>query len=319
VVREPGVLRGAYPSADLVVVAGLDHVAAAWAAREGELPLDVEPAVFARLQHRYAEHLGGESSGSPPPEECRCRSMEDGTAAGARSADHPPSSEAQHEDGRSSGERRAGPAVGPPWLRRALSAYGVPARLEHVGLLDHQTLELLACNATVRSAVLAPNGAVLDLGRAQRLATPTQKTALLARDGGCVIPGCTVPGDACAAHHVVWWSRGGPTDLGNLALLCGRHHIEVHAGTWEIEMSDGVPWVLPPRWLGVNASALRNAPLGAACARSGDGQHAGHVGAADDEDHDEGDRDHCEHLTPEHESEKGDDDGNGERHDGLQE
>ncbi len=81
-------------------------------------------------------------------------------------------------------------------MGRVLSPYGTPARVEHAGLVDPGTLELLGCNATIRAALLAPNGALLDLGRSQRLATPAQKTALLARDGGCVIRGCTVPGDA---------------------------------------------------------------------------------------------------------------------------
>jgi hypothetical protein len=134
----------------------------------------------------------------------------------------------------------------------------VPARLEHAGRVDPATLELLACNATVRTAVLAPNGALLDLGRTQRLASPAQKTALLARDGGCVIPGCTVPGDAADAHHITWWSRGGPTDLDNLALLCGRHHDEVHQETWDLHIDNGVCWVTPPTWIDPRRTPLRN-------------------------------------------------------------
>jgi len=118
---------------------------------------------------------------------------------------------------------------------------------------------LLACNATIRAALLAPDGALLDLGRGQRLASAQQKTALLARDGGCVIPGCTVPGDGCDAHHVQWWERGGATDLDNLALVCGRHHAEIHLQTWEIEMHDGIPWVRPPRWMDRGRGLLRNA------------------------------------------------------------
>jgi len=30
------------------------------------------------------------------------------------------------------------------------------------------------------------------------------------------------------------WSRGGPTDLDNLVLLCRRHHRSVHEGGWRI-------------------------------------------------------------------------------------
>ena len=156
-------------------------------------------------------------------------------------------------------ERSGADPARPQWLRRALSPYAVPARVEHAGSVDANTLELLACTATVRAALLAPNGALLDLGRTQRLATPAQKTALLARDGGCVIPGCTVPGDACDAHHVHWWQRGGPTDLENLALVCGRHHAEVHLEEWEIRMLDGIPWVIAPKWIDRQQRLLRNA------------------------------------------------------------
>jgi hypothetical protein len=135
----------------------------------------------------------------------------------------------------------------------------VPARLEHAGPVDPDTLELLACTATIRAALLAPNGALLDLGRTQRLASPAQKTALLARDGGCLIPGCTVPGDACDAHHISWWTRGGRTDLDNLGLVCGRHHAEVHLGEWDIQIRDGIPWVTPPTWIDRSRTPLRNA------------------------------------------------------------
>jgi hypothetical protein len=144
-------------------------------------------------------------------------------------------------------------------VRRGWSPFAAPARVEHAGPVDDHTLRLLACNAVLRAVTLAPNGAVLDLGRAQRLASPAQKLALVARDGGCVIPGCTVPGDACDAHHIVYWADGGPTDIDNLALLCDRHHTETHQSTWDIVMTNGVPWVRLPSWLDRTRPLLRNA------------------------------------------------------------
>jgi hypothetical protein len=33
---------------------------------------------------------------------------------------------------------------------------------------------------------------------------------------------------SCQAHHVVHWTRGGPTNLDNLRLLCWNHHRERH-------------------------------------------------------------------------------------------
>ncbi|MGZ4612565.1 MAG: HNH endonuclease [Kineosporiaceae bacterium] len=83
-----------------------------------------------------------------------------------------------------------------------------------------RTLALLACSAKLRTVLLDRHGGVLTLGRVHRLASPAQKRALLARDVGCVISGCPVPGEHCDVHHVTPWAAGGATDLANLALLC---------------------------------------------------------------------------------------------------
>jgi hypothetical protein len=42
------------------------------------------------------------------------------------------------------------------------------------------------------------------------------------------------------AHHVVHWADGGPTALGNLVLLCRRHHRLVH-DAFTVAMTDGRP------------------------------------------------------------------------------
>jgi Domain of unknown function (DUF222) len=67
-------------------------------------------------------------------------------------------------------------------------------------------------------------GRVLNSGRSIRLATPAQRHALAGRDGGCAHPDCSAPPAWCDAHHIDWWTHGGPTDLDNLCLLCTHHH-----------------------------------------------------------------------------------------------
>ncbi len=118
------------------------------------------------------------------------------------------------------------------------------AHCEQTGAIDPATLERVVCDAALHRVLTAPSGAVLDLGRSVRLATPSQRRALAARDLGCVVPACGRPPSWCDAHHVVPWHRGGPTDLGNLVLLCPAHHTAVHAGTVEVRMHEGVPHVL---------------------------------------------------------------------------
>ncbi len=98
----------------------------------------------------------------------------------------------------------------------------------------------------------------MSLGRATRTVSRAQRLALIARDHGCAIPGCTAPPPACEAHHVHHWSDGGVTDLANLALLCGRHHTTVHAGIWTLQMRDGIPWAVPPPWIDPQRRPLRN-------------------------------------------------------------
>jgi hypothetical protein len=74
----------------------------------------------------------------------------------------------------------------------------------------------------------------LNLGRSTRVISPAQRTALAARDGGCVFPDCARPLSWCEGHHLVSWLDGGPTDLANLALLCRAHHRAVHEGGWRL-------------------------------------------------------------------------------------
>jgi len=56
------------------------------------------------------------------------------------------------------------------------------------------------------------------------------------RDRGCRFPGCERT-RWVHAHHLVHWASGGPTDLDNLATLCGYHHRLVHEAGWKIEGS----------------------------------------------------------------------------------
>jgi Domain of unknown function (DUF222)/HNH endonuclease len=74
----------------------------------------------------------------------------------------------------------------------------------------------------------------LDVGRASRVISPAQRSALAVRDGGCVFPDCARPLAWCEGHHLVHWLDGGPTDLANLALLCRAHHRAVHEGGWQL-------------------------------------------------------------------------------------
>ncbi len=88
---------------------------------------------------------------------------------------------------------------------------------------------------------------MLDVGRAERLFTPAQARVVLLRDRDCSFPGCDTPGFWCHLHHVAHWLDGGMTDIGNAAMLCGRHHTIVHRDRLTATVTPtGVEWDTTP-------------------------------------------------------------------------
>ena len=145
-----------------------------------------------------------------------------------------------------------------PRAHAALAGAFGRAWCPQAGFITPDVLARFACSAVFEKVLLADNGAVLNLGRATRLATPAQRRALAARDKGCVIPGCTRPANQCDAHHVVFWAHGGTTNINELVLVCGPHHNAVHAGIYEITMRDGIPYVRSKRTYGRQREWTRN-------------------------------------------------------------
>jgi Domain of unknown function (DUF222) len=157
------------------------------------------------------------------------------------------------------GGRRDGAGPRPQLIIRAsldtiAGLPGAPAgELEGGGTVPAATVQRYACD----SAVIRITGqGELEHERnhaARSVAAPTRR-ALEARDRHCVFPGCDRPTHWCDGHHLVWWTRGGPTALPNLALLCRQHHRMVHEEGWTLERKDG-RWIARPPTQLVPASA----------------------------------------------------------------
>ncbi len=96
------------------------------------------------------------------------------------------------------------------------------------------TVERHICATGSVTVVFDSHGQPVNVGRSQRLFTSAQRLALSARDGGCRFAGCDRPPSWSEAHHIVPWSRGGPTDIANGILLCRHHHLLVHNAGWGI-------------------------------------------------------------------------------------
>jgi hypothetical protein len=109
-----------------------------------------------------------------------------------------------------------------------------------------RSIERLIDSRGVQTVTMNAAGRVLALGSAQRCFTSSQRRAITARDGGCVIPGCTTPAGWCEVHHVVPWRAGGETHTDNGVLLCWGHHQNIDTGPWRLSMPNGVPHVRGP-------------------------------------------------------------------------
>ena len=102
------------------------------------------------------------------------------------------------------------------------------AHLEGGPALHPAQVRRMACEAAL-TVIVERNGQPLALGRRRRLATRTQRRALLARDGGCARPGCEETRiERLHAHHLTPWRLGGRTDVSAMVLLCDVDHGLVH-------------------------------------------------------------------------------------------
>ena len=139
-----------------------------------------------------------------------------------------------------------GDAVDCGWLER----FGVPAQP-----LTADTARRLACDASLRPLILDAKGDLVAFGNSSRVAPPALRALVLRRDGHCRFAGCRSRIDE--VHHIVFWSRGGPTRSDNMLGLCWHHHHLVHEGGWDLvgdanaEVKgtgpDGRVWATGPR------------------------------------------------------------------------
>jgi hypothetical protein len=107
----------------------------------------------------------------------------------------------------------------------------------------------LAAHSNLYLAVFdKATGSALDLFRARRVASPAQRIMLIARDGGCTKPGCTVPAYGSQVHHAARdWADNGQTNVDELGLACGPDNRMVGPGGWETRVNgdNDVEWIPP--------------------------------------------------------------------------
>lgn len=105
------------------------------------------------------------------------------------------------------------------------------------------------CSGAIQKVFQNQEGRIVKLGTLERAFNQHQRRAITVRDGGCVIPGCTVPATWCEIHHVHEHSKGGSTHTDNGVLLCWHHHRHQSETGWTVTMKNGVPQIKAPPWL----------------------------------------------------------------------
>ena len=108
----------------------------------------------------------------------------------------------------------------------------INARLADGSPIPIGELRLLARDADILPSIFDAKTQNMWLGRQRRTASEAQRVALMARDEGCVC--CKANPLWCKAHHIIWWSKDGPTDLDNLLLVCDDCHKKIHLHGWTV-------------------------------------------------------------------------------------
>ncbi|MGH2752800.1 MAG: DUF222 domain-containing protein, partial [Actinomycetota bacterium] len=108
-------------------------------------------------------------------------------------------------------------------------------------------LERMLCDSRIQP-VLHGKAGVTGIGFTSRAIPRWLRRQVAHRDGHrCTYPGCG--GKAfLQPHHIVQWPLG-PTEMGNLVMLCPAHHKLVHEHGWHVKLGDdGTIYWFRPDW-----------------------------------------------------------------------
>ena len=106
--------------------------------------------------------------------------------------------------------------------------------------------------AELEVALFHPQEGAVNLYDTQRFANRKQRDLARATLPTCPVPECRHAADNCQVHHIRAWSKGGHTNMDNLAMLCRYHNRTndddpAHAYRGRVENIRGTPTWRSPR------------------------------------------------------------------------
>lgn len=147
-------------------------------------------------------------------------------------------------DARSAHKRPSTQMIVRAELADLLGEHGGIGEVAGTGPIPASVVDRLCCDADISVVLFGKQLTPLYEVTAARAPTAAQRRALIARDGACI--GCGAAPDECEAHHILPWRRGGPTQIGNLVLVCWHCHDRIHDHNWQVVIRSGCYRLVPP-------------------------------------------------------------------------
>jgi hypothetical protein len=224
-------------------------------ARDGLVAVTGElmPEVAAKLTRLFDAHLAPRSGGGFMTDEERLRITEIGETRSADQQRHDVLAAAIDTAARSGEHPTIGGAAPTVLVSVRASDLAAGRGVAHADGVEPpislRAARHMICTGGIQTVAFDDDGRIIALGSPERCFTPHQRRAITLRDGGCLIPGCSVPAAWCEIHHVTPAAVGGPTHPDNGVMLCWFHHRTIDTSGWGIRMLRGVPQIRPPAWL----------------------------------------------------------------------
>ncbi|WP_235508186.1 HNH endonuclease signature motif containing protein, partial [Agromyces sp. Soil535] len=177
-------------------------------ARDGLIPVTGElvPEVAAKLTRLFDAHLSPRSGGGFMTDQERAQIAAVGETRSADQQRHDVLA-AVIDTAARSGEHPtiggAAPTVLVSVRNSDLAAGRGVAHADGVEIpISLRAARHMICTGGTQTVVFDDTGRIIELGSPERCFTPHQRRAITLRDGGCLIPGCSIPAAWCEIHHV---------------------------------------------------------------------------------------------------------------------
>jgi hypothetical protein len=130
-------------------------------------------------------------------------------------------------------------------LRRGSTKTGELCEIDGIGPVSVDAATELLGEGTVQFIVRSGVD-IRTVSRTTRVLAQRIAMALVVRDRSCAVPGCGKRLGLENDHYETDFSKGGPTELANLARLCGPHHAMKTHGGWRLQGNAGAWKWAPP-------------------------------------------------------------------------